>query len=53
MSFTVTMLEQSNKVNQVSKTAHDVPNLYDKKTKVNQRLSKVSEQVSFLPVAKI
>lgn len=47
------MLEQSNKVNQVSKTAHDVPNLYDKETKVNQRLSNVSEQLSFLPLAKM
>lgn len=43
------MHELSNTVIQVSKTAHDVPNLYDKETKVNQRLSKVS----VLPLAKI
>lgn len=45
------MHELSNTVIQVSKTAHGVPNLYDKK--VNQRLSRVSEQLSFLPLAKI
>lgn len=32
------MHELSNTVIQVSKTAHGVPNLYDKKTKVNQRV---------------
>lgn len=47
------MHELSKTVIQVSKTAHGVPNLYDKKTKVNQRLSRVSEQLSFLPLAKI